>query len=266
MFWSQLTLFPHCARVIISCWHKLSWWPAESKGDLDWSRQPLVTTVFFQLARGSPGTLFQKCPECSAQLSLLLGFGGPAHLRWQHCPCLGWPQPRPRSKLLIVSYKGYLPLYAMGCIRDVLLTLFLDGIHILTVIYKTKRYFSRTLRKRDWGQSILTSERGIEFQGLSQRTMSRRPRTSHVRESWSQLRNSPLSLDWLADPQSRHHGPAPLILELVFHHPQGQGPSGLLNEMLCGEQRKLKKKEIAIQCTPSTPKALQTCFCTYYHS
>ena len=83
----------------------------------------------------------------------------------------------------------------MGYVRDMLLTLLLGGTHILTATYKTRRYFSRSLRKWGWGQSVLTCERGTMFQGLNQSTMLRRPRKSHMRESWCQFRNSPLSLE-----------------------------------------------------------------------
>lgn len=188
-------LFPHCTMVIISYYHKLSWRPAEVKGELDWTRQLLATMVPFQLAWSSPGTLFQKCPEYVPNCILCLVFWGPPHLSDETVPLAGLTTSQTQSKIIIFSQKGYFPLYVMGYVRDMLLTLLLDGIHILTATYKTRRYFSRSLRKWDWGQSVLTCERGRMLQGLNQSTMLRRPRKSHMRESWRQFRNSPLSLE-----------------------------------------------------------------------
>lgn len=69
------------------------------------------------------------------------------HTIWvmKHCLCLVWQHPWPKRKIIIFSQKAYLPLYALAYVRDRLLTLLLDGIHILRAICKTKRYFSRTL-------------------------------------------------------------------------------------------------------------------------
>lgn len=93
-----------------------------------------------------PGTLSQKFPECVANRVLCLVFWD--HLIWvlKQCLCLGWPHPRPKVKSSF-SHRRDTFLYMSWVRSDMLLTLFSYGIHILTPIYKTRRYRSGTLRK-----------------------------------------------------------------------------------------------------------------------
>lgn len=162
----------------------------------------------------------------------------------KHYLCLGWPDPELRSKI-IFSQKEYLLLYVLDYVRDMVLTLLVDGIHILTAIYKTRGYFSRTLRKWDWGQGLLTSERGRECQRLSHCTMCLEDQWKHIWENPKE-KSIPkfcfipgigyrfLTLkSWTQFPQSSWS------LALLFHDPQDQDPSEL-NEMFPGEQSKFQ--------------------------
>lgn len=83
--------------------------------------------------------------------------------------------------------------FLLDYVWDMLLTLLLDGIHILTKIYKT----SRMLRKWDWRQSFLMSERGTICQRLRHCTTCWEDQLKHIKKvilKTNQFRNSPLSL------------------------------------------------------------------------